>query len=181
MLNTLTSERLVLREIEDKDWVDVHKYASQEIVCKYQPWGPNSEKESKAFVNQIIVDAKKESRSQFTFAIIIKENGKMIGAGEMYIRDSSNKVGEIGYVVNPDYWGMGFATEVAKLLIEFGFRELNLHRIYATCDPRNIGSLRVLEKVRMIKEGRIRENLLLKDGWRDSYIYSVLEQEWDGK
>jgi RimJ/RimL family protein N-acetyltransferase len=73
---------------------------------------------------------------------------------------------------------MGFATEVAKLLIEFGFRELNLHRIYATCDPRNIGSSKVLEKIGMSKEGRIREDLLIKDGWRDSLLFSILEQEW---
>ncbi|MFY0762251.1 GNAT family protein [Metabacillus dongyingensis] len=181
MINNLKSERVVLREIEEKDWIDVHKYASQEKVCQYQPWGPNSEKESKAYVKQIIVDAKREPRSQFVFAIIVKGNGRMIGAGEFNIRDYSNKVGEIGYIVNPDYWGMGFATEVANLLIEFGFKEFNLHRIYATCDPRNMGSSKVLEKVGMTKEGRIREDILLKDGWRDSLLYSILEQEWDKK
>jgi RimJ/RimL family protein N-acetyltransferase len=73
---------------------------------------------------------------------------------------------------------MGYATEVSKLLIEFGFETLNLHRIFATCDPRNVGSYKVLEKIGMTKEGRIREDLLLKDGWRDSLLYSILEQEW---
>ncbi|MCJ7842418.1 GNAT family N-acetyltransferase [Lederbergia sp. NSJ-179] len=64
-------------------------------------------------------------------------------------------------------------------MIGFGFGELKLHRIYATCDQRNIGSARVLEKVGMIKGGRIREHLLIKDEWRDSYLYSILEQEWE--
>ncbi len=73
---------------------------------------------------------------------------------------------------------MGFATEVSQMLIRIGFEELNLHRIFATCDPRNIGSKKVLEKNKMTKEGRIRESLLLKDGWRDSLLYSILEQEW---
>ncbi|MDY0409775.1 GNAT family N-acetyltransferase [Paracerasibacillus soli] len=82
--------------------------------------------------------------------------------------------------MNPKYWKMGFATEVANLLISYGFKQLKLHRIFATCDPRNIGSLRVLEKVGMMKEGRIREHILIKDGWRDSLLYSVLEQEWNG-
>ncbi len=62
-------------------------------------------------------------------------------------------------------------------MLGFGFRTLRLHRIYATCDPRNIGSAKVLEKVGMQKEGRMRENLKLKDGWRDSLLYSVLEQD----
>ena len=89
-----------------------------------------------------------------------------------------DKIGEIGYILNPEYWGRGFATDVSKLLIDFGFKEYKLHRIFATCDPRNIGSSRVLEKAGMRKEGRIRENLLIKDGWRDSLLYSVLEHEW---
>ncbi|SDY31890.1 GNAT family N-acetyltransferase [Salimicrobium album] len=179
MIDVLKGERVNLRDMEEKDWVDVHKYASQDKVCQYQPWGPNSEQESEDFVKQVIFDAKKENRSRFVFAIIVKENGKLIGAGEINIRNYTNRVGEIAYIINPEYWGLGYATEVAKLLIPFGFNQLNLHRIFATCDPRNIGSSRVLEKVGMTEEGRIREDLLIKDGWRDSLIFSILEQEWN--
>ncbi|MGE7623855.1 GNAT family N-acetyltransferase [Viridibacillus sp. NPDC096237] len=67
---------------------------------------------------------------------------------------------------------------VQAILIEFGFGTLNLHRIFATCDPRNVGSSKVLKKIGMTKEGRIREDLLLKDGWRDSLLYSIIEHEW---
>ncbi|MGE7916079.1 GNAT family N-acetyltransferase [Lysinibacillus xylanilyticus] len=176
MIDNLKGRRVILREMEEKDWIDVHTYASQPIVCQYQPWGPNSEKESQDFVKQVILDTTKNPRSRFVFAIIEKK--MLIGAGEINIRDFTNREGEIGYIVNPEYWGMGYATEVSKLLIEFGFETLNLHRIFATCDPRNVGSSKVLEKIGMTKEGRIREDLLLKDGWRDSLLYSILEQEW---
>jgi ribosomal-protein-alanine N-acetyltransferase len=178
MTITLNSERVSLREVEDKDWIDIHKYASQSIVCQYQPWGPNTEEESQAFVRQVIIDANKDPRTRFVFALMEKEQGRMIGSGEINIRDIINKTGEIAYIVNPDYWGKGFATEAAKRLIDFGFKEFNLHRIYATCDPRNIASSKVLEKIGMTKEGRIRENILIKDGWRDSFLYSILEKEW---
>lgn len=181
MIGVLKGERVNLREMEEKDWVDVHKYASQEKACQYQPWGPNSEQESEDFVKQVILDAKRKNRSRFVFTIIVKENGKMIGAGEINIRDYTNRVGELAYIINPEYWGLGYATEVAKVLIPFGFNQLNLHRIFATCDPRNIGSSRVLEKVGMTKEGRLRENLMIKDDWRDSLIYIILEQEWNEK
>lgn len=173
---SLSNERLLLREFTLSDWVDVHKYASQDIVCLYQPWGPNREEDSKGFVNQVIKDSTQERRTRFAFAIIYNEI--MIGAGELNIRDFTNKIGEVSYIVNPDCWGKGIATEVATLLIDFGFDEHELHRIYATCDPRNIGSSKVLEKVGMTKEGRIREDLLMKDGWRDSLLYSILEHEW---
>lgn len=179
MNSILVSNNVFLREMKEKDWIDVHAYASNEIVCKYQPWGPNSEEESKDFVKQVLEDARKGERTRFVFAIIEKENERMIGAGEFNIRDFQNKTGEIGYIVNPKFWGKGIATEVAKILIQFGFEKCNLHRIFATCDPRNIASSKVLEKVGMTQEGRMREDLYIKDGWRDSFLYSILEQEWE--
>ncbi len=151
MTKHLIGERICLREMEGRDWGDVHKYASQRIACQYQAWGPNTEEQSKAFVEQIIADAAKEVRTRFAFAII--ENETMIGTGELSMRDQLNKSGEIAYIINPDYWGRGIATEAARLLLGYGFHECHLHRIYATCDPRNIGSAKVLEKIGMTMEG----------------------------
>ncbi len=172
----LLNDRLYLREMFESDWVDVHKYASQEVVCQYQPWGPNTEEESEKYVSQAIEDSIKKPRKRYVYAIIY--NGSVIGAGEINIRSFTNKAGEIGYIVNPDYWGKGIATEVATLLIDFGFKELNLHRIFATCDPRNNRSAKVLEKVGMAREGIIRDHLFMRGGWRDSLLYSVLQDEW---
>lgn len=176
--NALKTKRIYLREFQERDWEEVHQYASQMIVCQFQHWGPNSELDSQTFVKQVLEDGAKTPRTRYAFAIIFKENDRLIGAGELNIRDITNKQGEIGYSLNPNYWGKGLATEAAKLLINFGFYQLDLHRICATCDPRNIGSFKVLEKVGMTQEGRIRENILLRDGWRDSFLYSTLENEW---
>jgi [ribosomal protein S5]-alanine N-acetyltransferase len=179
MNNNLVGKKIYLREFAEQDWVDVHQYASQEKVSKYQPWGPNTEEASQAFVNQVLLDAEVTPRTRFVYAIMEKLNEKLIGAVELNIRDAANRNGEIGYIVHPDFWGLGVATEAAKLTIEFGFTTLRLHRIYATCDPRNSASSKILEKLGMTKEGKMRENLLIKDGWRDSYLYSVLDREWD--
>jgi len=175
------AERVYLREFIESDWIGVHNYASQEQVSEHQTWEPNSKEESKEFVNQVFDDAQKMPRTRFTFAIVHKEDEIMIGSGEISIRCFDNKTGEISYILNPDYWGKGIATEVAKVVIEFGFSELNLHRIYATCAPKNVGSQKVLEKSGMSFEGRMRETLLLKEGWRDSLLYSVLAHEWPSK
>lgn len=174
---TLSNERIMLRELVESDWIDVHKYASQEIVSQYQAWGPNSTEQSIAYVDQAIKDAKEQPRLRFVFAVI--HNNRLVGASELNIRDVTNKVGELSYIIHPAYWGKGFATEVATLLVDFGFTKLQLHRIYATCDPRNTGSIQVLKKTGMTLEGRIREHMLIKDGWRDSFLYSILEHEWD--
>nr|WP_155591373.1 GNAT family protein [Lysinibacillus cavernae] len=173
----LAQETISLREFTDQDWVDVHKYASQEIVCQYQVWGPNTEEDSKQFIRDVLEQATQTPRERYAFAIIYQDT--LIGAVEIVITDFTNKVGEIGYIVNPDYWGKGVATESAQLVLTFGFESLKLHRIYATCDPRNVGSSKVLDKVGMTREGLLRENMLMKDGvWRDSLLYSVLKQEW---
>ncbi|WP_197035461.1 GNAT family N-acetyltransferase [Paenibacillus sp. UNC451MF] len=174
----LEGSRIYLREFNLPDWVGVHAYASQERVCRFQPWGPNDEEQSKSFVKQVMVDAEQMPRTRFVFAIVERATEKMIGAGEFNIRSMNDRSGEIGYIVNPDYWGQGIATETAKLLVNFGFEESQMHRIYATCDPRNVGSSKVLTKIGMTQEGRLRDVLLIKDGWRDSFVFSILEHEW---
>lgn len=171
----LYKERIILREFIYEDWIDVHNYASLQKVTQYQPWGPNTKEESKKFVAEVINDASMDPRTRYAFAIEV--DSMMVGTGEINVIDFSNKTAELSYIVNPNYWGKNIATDTSKLLIEFGFKTLNLHRIYATCDPRNIASARVLEKVGMTKEGTLRENLKLMSGWRDSYLYSLLVHE----
>ncbi|WP_064093478.1 GNAT family N-acetyltransferase [Rossellomorea aquimaris] len=179
-MNTqMESERLLLREIKNNDWKEIHLYASQSIVCQYQPWGPNTEEETINFVKQVIEDSKLNPRSRYMFALIEKESNRLIGACEINVRDIENQSGEIGYIIHPDYWGKGYGTEAAKKVIQFGFTTLQLHRLYATCDPQNLGSAKVLEKIGLIKEGTLREVIMLKDGWRDSCIYSILKKEWN--
>ncbi|WP_088006430.1 GNAT family N-acetyltransferase [Indiicoccus explosivorum] len=179
MIRRILTDRLILREFKVGDWQAVHAYASDEEVCRYQPWGPNTIAESRGFVRQVLMDRDKEPRTRFAFAVTTRSE-KMIGAGELNIRSFSHHTAEIGYVIHPDYWGQGLATEVGELLLGFGFKRMNMHRVYATCDVRNTGSRKVLERIGMTQEGKLRDHLLLRDGWRDSYVYSVLEHEWNG-
>ena len=178
VIYNLKGSRIRLREMEEQDLEDVHAYCSQPMGSQFQPWGPNTWEQSRAYVKEVLLDAKQDPRSRFVFSIIDQDE-QVIGAVEISIKNTVNGEGEIGYILHPKYWGNGYATEAAKLIIEFGFTSLKLHRIYATCDPKNIGSTRVLEKVGMTKEGRLREHIRLKNGgWRDSYVYSILESEW---
>ncbi|ASK60960.1 GNAT family N-acetyltransferase [Virgibacillus phasianinus] len=170
------SKRLYLREFTSNDWQQVHIYASRDEVCQYQVWGPNTTDETKEFINQALADIDKHPRSRFSLAIIC--NGYLIGSVELTITDEKYGTAEIGYVINPSYWGKGYATEATRLIVDWGFKEFGFHRIFATCDPRNKASARVLGKIGMVREGRIREHIRLKEGWRDSYLYSVLDREW---
>ncbi|SCW65914.1 Protein N-acetyltransferase, RimJ/RimL family [Paenibacillus tianmuensis] len=170
----IETNRLVLREFIPGDLQEVHKYASDVEVCKYSDWGPNRLEDTKAFIEEVVKGQGIHPRNQFTLAIIVKETNGLIGACNL-IRDRSQ--GEIGYSINRNYWGFGFATEAAEAMLDFGFNELNPHRIYATCRPNNVGSIRVLEKIGMRIEGHLREHRFFKGKWHDSFLYAILRSE----
>jgi RimJ/RimL family protein N-acetyltransferase len=172
------SQRLVLREFGPRDWPAVHAWASRPEVCRFQAWGPNTPEETQAFLQAVLVAAAARPRSDFTLAATLPGNDVPIGSGALYLRDRRFRSGEIAYVLHPDQWGLGLGTELARRLLELGFDRFGLHRIYATCDPRNVASGRVLKKAGMTREGRLREAVLIRDGWRDSDVYGILEHEW---
>ncbi len=174
----LETTRFFLREFVKEDWKAVHAYASQKMVSQYQPWGPNSVEETQQYIMDVLDQQFDQPRTSYTFAVVWKETDRVIGAGELSALDITNQIGEIGYILHPDHWGKGIAKEVALLLIEFGFKEKQLHRISASCDPQNIGSRKVLEKAGLSQEGLLRQNLRMKEGWRDSLLYSILEMEY---
>lgn len=174
----LTGLRLVLREFAPGDWEDLYAFTSRPEVSRYQAWEPNTPEDARAYVDHACAAAREEPRGAFILAVTLAETGRIVGVGDLYIRSQRFRSGEIAYLIDPAYWGRGFATEVAHLLLRFGFASLHLHRIAGTCDPRNVASARVLEKAGMRYEGCMRETLRIRDGWRDSALYSILEQEW---
>lgn len=86
-------------------------------------------------------------------------------------------MGDVGYVLRRDRWGQGYGTETARMLVDFGFQTLGLHRIEATCDPYNVASRKILEKTGMQYEGRARQRLWVHGTWRDSLLFAILEAE----
>lgn len=178
MSRRIEGMRVYLRPMAAEDLDAVHSYASLESVSENQPWGPNSWEETKAYIEDVLVDAEELPQIRFVFAVILKEEEEVIGAGEIWFHDYDNLAGEIGYVFHPDHWGKGLARETAGLLLAFGFEEKRLHRIQATCSPYNARSKKLLEKLGMVQEGRIRDALRMNGGWRDSLLYSILEDEW---
>lgn len=114
------------------------------------------------------------------FAIIQKADERPIGGCRLRVNLVANREGVVGYCCGQDSWGNGYATEAVPALLELGFGALGLHRIFAECDVCNVASVRVLEKVGMRREGRLRENMWHRGRWRDSFRYAILEQEWQG-
>jgi ribosomal-protein-alanine N-acetyltransferase len=174
---SLLGPHIQLRELRLDDWRDIHRYAARLEVCRFQAWGPNTPAESQAFVGECVRAAQEQPRTRFALGVTLLGAQPVIGVGELHVRSFRFRSGEIAYGLHPDFWGQGIGTEVARLLLHLGFEHLHLHRISATCDPRNAASARVLQKVGMAYEGRMRGTLLIRDGWRDSELYAILESD----
>jgi ribosomal-protein-alanine N-acetyltransferase len=178
-MTTLETERLILREFEEDDLQAVQEYASDSEVVRYMEWGPNTEKDTREFLQRAFDQRQKRPRSEYGLAVILKSENQLVGGGGIYIANPDHKEAELGYCFNRRFWGQGYATEAARAFVAFGFAELGLHRIYATCDPANVASARVMEKIGMQREGHLRGHRWMKGRWRDSYLYAILEQEWE--
>ncbi|OBR68902.1 GCN5 family acetyltransferase [Paenibacillus oryzae] len=172
----LETKRLVIREFTAVDAKAVHQYASDERVTRYMIWGPNSEEETFDFVQRTVDMQRQHPRLGYELAVELKENGKLIGG--CAIHQSNHQQGEIGYCYSPRYWQQGYASEAASALLAFGFDDLGLYRIFATCRPENIGSAKVMQHIGMSYEGHLRGHIWHKGGFLDSYLYSILEPEY---
>ena len=95
----------------------------------------------------------------------------------MHLSADKFKLGEIYYKLHPSYWGKGYATEIAKSLVKFGFEKMHLHKVEAGVQTENIQSIRVLEKAGMTREGLRRKILPIRGEWKDNYHYAIVEDD----
>ncbi len=173
----METSRLSLRRFSPDDHADLHEYLSDERVVKYEPYGAYTTEQSRT-------EAIRRSADKRFWAVCLKESGKMIG--NIYMADEGFDCREIGYVFNAKYWGQGFATEAARAVITDAFENHTARRIIAQCNPLNISSWRLLERLGFRREGHLIGNIWFKKDnsgrpiWADTYLYAVLKQEWRG-
>lgn len=111
------------------------------------------------------------------FALDMKLGGRLIGAAGLTIHRGDDRA-ELGYWVARPEWGKGYATEAAGAMLRYGFVALGLHRIHADCLSRNPASARVLEKLGMTFEGRLREHAKKSGTYEDLDCYGILRSEY---
>ena len=173
----LTTDRLVLREFEENDWPAVLEYQSDPQYLRYYAWTGRTAEDVRAFVRHFIDWQGEQPRRNFQFAVVLKGEGRLIG--NCGIRTNPDRrEADIGYELAHPHWGRGYATEAARAVLAFGFEELRLHRIWASCVLENAGSARVLEKLGMRREGHLREHEWMRGRWWDTLLYAILDREW---
>ena len=176
----LETKRLILREFTKDDDRELTFFRDDPSQLKYMMFSLGSDSEISDFLKMAVSQSLlKEKRSQFHLAVLEKKTGKFAGSSALMIEEESPTSAELGYWFRKDAWGKGFATEASLSMIRTGFETLGLHRIWGKCQVENSGSARVMEKCGMQFEGILREHVWLRDHYRSSRLYSILQKEHD--
>lgn len=174
---TIYTERLTLRRISTDDAQDMYVYSRDPEVTRYLLWDAHTDIRHTARYLKAV--QKYYSKGLFyDWALEEKESGRMIGTCGFSRLDADNRCGEIGYVLNRDFWGRGYAAEAARAVMDIGFNVLDLKRIEARFMADNAHSARVMEKLGMRFEGIKRAELYVKGKFRDIGYYSLLKEEY---
>lgn len=173
------TSRLLLRPLTPGDVDALLAYRSRPDVCRYVPFEPMdrqviSERLARVWATTELTD---EGQS-LTLGVEITATGDLVGDVILFWHSREHRGGEIGYVVNPDFAGRGYATEAAHAVLRLGFDDLGLHRIVARIDERNEPSARLARRLGMRQEARLVHNELFKGEWSTELDFAMLADEW---
>ncbi len=172
------TERLLLSEITIDDLENIHGLHSIPEVDEFNTLGiPKTIKETEKLIEPILQKRFKIPRDSYTWKICLKGSNQFIGLAGFTLSNDKFKLGEIYYKLHPDYWGNGYATEIAKRLVITGFDVFDLQKVEAGVATENIKSIRVLEKIGMTREGLRRKILPIRGEWKDNYHYAIVRTD----
>ena len=180
----LRTDRLLLREYTPDDAQAVFAFAADPEVARFRIAEIPSIGQVQELVQHKTQKAQQQPRMDYELAVVNRNTQMVIGEAELFVENFHHapnfdgSQARIGYALARPFWGQGFASEIVRELLRFGFDELRLHRIYAPCVPENTGSVRVLTKAGLRQEGHFKSSLWMKGQWRDVLLFAVLAHEW---
>ncbi len=174
----LHTPRLVLREFRSSDFDAVHAYETNPETRRYEQVAIASEAETRRYLADSQAWAEEQPRTRYRLAITIQPEDSACGRISLALNWPEIREWEIGWTVDPRFWGCGYATEAATAMLGFAFGALGAHRVVAFCNANNRASARVMEKLGMQQDGYLRETRWWNGAWADEFVYSILDHEW---
>lgn len=174
----IETERLILRPFEYSDDEAMLKYwiADEKIQSMYFEPTYTTKEAVRELLDKYI--SSYENKDYYRWAIILKENNECIGQIAYFLVDTKNNFAEIEYCIGSDFQRKGLATEATKAIIDFGFKQIGLHKIQICHASNNMASRRVIEKCGFHYEGALRDFFYLNGAYADRLYYSILEYEY---
>ncbi len=175
----LETDRIILRNLNEKDADKVFEFNSSLEMLKYVPRDPYIKIEegiekTKSFIKGF------EDKNAIWWAFVLKTEkslDKLIGYGGLFDINIEVNKAELGYGLLKEYWGQGIISEVVKKIVNFGICEMDLHKVYAYIEPANIPSIKIVERLEFKKEGMLIDDVFARNKYFDMSVYALLNEE----
>ena len=172
----IVTRRLALRDFVDDDFAAVHEFGSDPEVTSHMFHGVRTEPDSQDYLRRCIAAQAQRPRRVWELAIVCREDGRVIGACDLTLE--RDEVADLGYILKRDAWHRGYATEAAHAMVNAGFAQLRLERIYAMCEAGHAASGRVLEKAGLRRIRTIAGERRAQGRWWDMELFELHRSEW---
>ncbi len=173
------TERLIIRPVIIDDKESMYRYRSNPDTNKYLSLIPKTVEDVAAFIDKTSKDINVPG-TWFQFVLIERASNVLIGdiGVHFLMSDPENKQVEIGYTLDMEFRGKGYASEALKIIINYVISTLNKHRIIASIDPLNVDSIKLVERLGFRKEAHFVKSLFFHGKWVDDLVYAMLGEEW---
>lgn len=178
----LYTNRLHIRPVTIEDNKQIFQYRSDPETYRYLSRIPETVED----ISDLIHRTSHEINIPGTwFQLVIMERNSDTMIGDIGIHflesDSQNMQVEIGYTLDKNYRGQGYATEALTKILDYLINDLNKHRIIASIDPLNRDSIKLIERLGFRKEAHFIKSLFFREAWVDDLVYALLAEEWKEK
>ncbi|MDI9499172.1 MAG: GNAT family N-acetyltransferase [Bacillota bacterium] len=173
-MREIRTRRLILRPFREADYDDLYEFLAQLEDDEFEGYPGISYENGREHLKYRV-------GSEEFFAIELRESGKVIG--NIYCGKRRFEAREVGYIVNRNYQRKGYAYEALCAVIENAFAT-GVHRVFAECDPANVGSWKLLEKAGLKREAHFKQNVSFRKDengdpiWKDTFVYALLERDY---
>lgn len=179
MFPEIITQRVALRDLEANDGPRVFAYHRRPEVSQFQSWGTESVDIVQSYIRSLASVEPGKPGQWYQTGIFLLDGGKLIGDCGFRVLTDDPEQAEIGMTLAPEFQGKGFATEAMRALLNYLFATLDKHRVFGSVDPRNVSSLRLLERVGLRKEAHFVKSLRFRGEWVDDMIFAMLAEEWN--
>ena len=176
----LATERLVLREAADSDVDAVFEMESDPVAMRYWSKLPMRDR-AEAVASVERARGYFPARTALRWSICRPGDDRMLGHVSLFNFSEQSGRADIGYGLARRHWGQGFMHEALTAVVGYAFGPLGLRRLEADIDPRNLASVRALERLGFAREGLLRERWQVGDEISDTVLMGLLAREWQSR
>ena len=178
MFPEILTERQSLRDLEVSDGPRVFAYHKHPDISRFQSWGTESVDVVQSYIRGLSAIEPGTPGPWYQVGIFLRAGGKLIGDCGFRVLESDPEQAEIGITLAPEFQGQGYATEALEAILDYLLVTLEKHRVFGSVDPRNVPSMKLLQRIGMRQEAHFVKSLWFKGEWVDDVIFAILASEW---